>query len=422
MNYRKKANLILMLVLICFGIAMLFKHLYPLRFSSNLAYYVTEAALVGGIADWFAITALFKKPLGWPFHTALIPRNRAKLIEAVANMVEQDLLGLDLIRTRIAGIDFAAGGLKWIEQNKIIPQVAIAMNNYFRDKINRSGSLCADLTRLIRNWLSQVPYLNLLPRITGYLENKGPGMKKLESLLFDILLQVASRPTTRQAIYVFLLDQKNLKRDANRVNKFTVSLMEKTNLLDLEEAATILHRQLILALEQMRDSANPARQFLERELAGTLQTLAGTPAFTELVHQLPSIIENLPWQSCVEVTLSKLTENRDNSRPKLEYLSGQVLMELQSTIRSSTALREQINQTVLALISRISASHHGLIGDTVRRTLNSLSNEELNRFIEDKAGEDLQWIRINGSLIGGLAGLTIYLVFNFLVIPYFHIK
>lgn len=87
MNYHKKANITLAVVLIGFlGSALLARNC-PGILGFQLLKFVLEAALVGGLADWFAITAIFKKPLGWGFHTALIPRNRAKLIEAVAGMV-----------------------------------------------------------------------------------------------------------------------------------------------------------------------------------------------------------------------------------------------------------------------------------------------------------------------------------------------
>ncbi len=402
------------------------RRLYPLRVSANLFYYVTEAALIGGIADWFAVAALFKKPLGWPYHTALIPRNRAKLIEAVANMVEDDLLSIELLKERMATVDFAGIWLDWLEHSDALRRAAAAINQYLSHNLSCSDDLTDGLTRGIREWLSGTSAQTLWHLLANDINMNGPA-KHLEDLLFQRLPHLASGPAVRQAIYTFLYNQINQKRDTNRVNKFTVNLLERTNLLDLDEAATILQRQILISLTRIQHSRHPLRQSLATELHKTLQNLASSPATSDLRNQMPALIDQLPWYTMVRTTLQKLTKpdspgnagaNPEALRPKLEYLLEQILKELLVYFKDSPTLCAQINQSILELVTGVLVSHHGLIGDTVRRTLNSLSDQELNSFIEDKAGEDLQWIRINGSLIGGLAGLVIFLTFNVLISHY----
>lgn len=88
MNYRRKANIVLGSVFLIFIAAAWLRHLWPNHQGIYFFFFVSEASLVGGLADWFAVTALFRKPLGWPYHTALIPRNRDKLIMGVSKMVQ----------------------------------------------------------------------------------------------------------------------------------------------------------------------------------------------------------------------------------------------------------------------------------------------------------------------------------------------
>ena len=82
-----------------------------------MAAFTAEAALIGGIADWFAVTALFKKPLGISWHTEIVPRNREQIIEKVSQMVGQELLSQDSIRTWIAGLKPADRLLDWFFEN-----------------------------------------------------------------------------------------------------------------------------------------------------------------------------------------------------------------------------------------------------------------------------------------------------------------
>ena len=116
MNYHKKANIILTAVFLFFMGAAVLEHFNPDNFEIRLMFFVSEAALVGGLADWFAVTAIFKKPLGWGYHTALIPRNREKVIEAVASVVQTELLNMTLIRKKIEGIPFIEGLLLSVEK------------------------------------------------------------------------------------------------------------------------------------------------------------------------------------------------------------------------------------------------------------------------------------------------------------------
>ena len=80
---------------------------------------VAEAALIGGIADWFAVTALFERPLGIPYHTALIPRNRNKIAQAISQWVEDDLLGISVIRRHLQNMALVSYVIRWGDQGEL---------------------------------------------------------------------------------------------------------------------------------------------------------------------------------------------------------------------------------------------------------------------------------------------------------------
>ncbi len=111
-----KANLALLFSAGLFALSMGLNICYPGDFAVQLIYAVSEAALVGGVADWFAVTALFRRPLGFPYHTSLIPRNRNKLVQATANMVQNELLSTESIQHKLGQIRFVDLLINWIEQ------------------------------------------------------------------------------------------------------------------------------------------------------------------------------------------------------------------------------------------------------------------------------------------------------------------
>ena len=106
MNYKNIANKILALVFSLFLLSIWFRYIYRDVLVVEMFYTIMEAAFVGGVADWFAITAIFKRPLGFPWHTELIPRHRDRVILAIGNMIEQDLLSIKSIKQRVNSVCF----------------------------------------------------------------------------------------------------------------------------------------------------------------------------------------------------------------------------------------------------------------------------------------------------------------------------
>jgi uncharacterized membrane-anchored protein YjiN (DUF445 family) len=104
---RSRANFILGAVFILFVLATVLRLIVPHDFFTDMLAFTAECALVGGIADWFAVTALFKKPLGFPWHTAIIPKNRDMIVEKVSELVGSELLSIEAIRSSLGSVDLA---------------------------------------------------------------------------------------------------------------------------------------------------------------------------------------------------------------------------------------------------------------------------------------------------------------------------
>lgn len=400
MNYRSKANLVLTIVFISFSTTAIFRYFFPDVFLLKLAYTVTEAGLVGGIADWFAVTALFRKPLGWPYHTALIPRNRKKIIDSVALMVQNDLLNADLLRKRIIQIPFAQLVIHWVNYNNGLSrfQESVLVNfEYFRP-----SSLAALLEQILRSYLEKLP---LLPFLKKWLENiQDHDLNILLKPILDRLQASAADVNTQTTIYNFLLEQKNTIAGNNTFNKFLIQMLEKTNALNLHEAAEILQIRLIIALKDFQNPQHPLFLLLKQQLLDILTQIEKSPHGPELENWKKNTLDQFPFEDIVLKLLKGVWAN-------------EVLLEIWDHFQNNQTLQEKFNQYVRDVLCNLLETQQDFISYTVRATLDVFSDQALNNFIMDKAGDDLQWIRINGSLVGSIAGLIVFLWLHFFYEP-----
>ena len=113
MDRFNRADKTLCVLFVCFLVVLALRTLYPQYIIFELLLFCSEASLVGGIADWFAVTALFKKPLGFPFHTAILPSRRDAFINSCVRMLQTEFLSKRKIYRRICNADLLSWGLNW---------------------------------------------------------------------------------------------------------------------------------------------------------------------------------------------------------------------------------------------------------------------------------------------------------------------
>ncbi|HEX3015912.1 MAG TPA: DUF445 family protein, partial [Desulfobacteria bacterium] len=199
MNYRNKANITLVVVLIAFVLITLARYLNGNNSTLQLLHFVLEAALVGGIADWFAVTAIFRKPFGFPYHTALIPRNREKVIGGVSAMVEKDLLSLGSIRHKLAAVRYDQLIINWLDQNPDARKSAEKWcAGYLQDLSQKldPADIAGHLVGYAREHLAALDLPQELQKLANWVLETQQDDKLLDYLL-DKATEIAARPETR---------------------------------------------------------------------------------------------------------------------------------------------------------------------------------------------------------------------------------
>lgn len=426
MNYHRKANITLTAVFLFFLGAAVLKHFYPSNFEIRLMFFVLEAALVGGIADWFAVTAIFSKPLGWGYHTALIPRNREKVIEAVASIVQTELLNMNLIRKKIEGISFIEGLLLSVEKLGGSVYLTDRILDYLRRYAEKQApaQLAEKLAVLIRDTAKTWNLTPTVQGISGWVLKHGyidQGLDRLAEGLWD----KAADGETQKTILRYLEKLKEEKLDnGGSIFRTLMGFVEMSDGLNLDEAADALQVELLLSLRKLRDPLDPLRIELKNILLKRVAQLESDTRFSIQIEQwkediLSDVLLSKLLESVLGEALKVASSPSTPSDPNALYRTIHPFVEKYwVSVQHNLDLQEKINLFLADTLCQVIQNEHDLIGGMVRETLAAYTDQDLNRFVEEKAGNDLQWIRINGSMIGGIVGLLLFLFLEFIYAPH----
>ena len=404
---RNKATITLVLAALGFLLS------YPFRdyFAGGLISSACAAAVIGGLADWFAVSALFRRPLGVPFRTAIIPRNREKIFEALANTVEQQLLTGDNIQRTLQRYDLTVlfahyltdrGGAEDIRGAfvKIISNIITRLNP---DKIGRVVELVVK---------KNIENMNLSPILADGIEwlvRNGYDLKVTE-FAADQMGGLA-RHEKMHGILVELLSEARRTYERGQVKRKVFNLLLN---ISPEEVASLIQRLFVMTLAGMKAEQHPIHYRIRVWLNSLVQDLRTDAAIQTKVEAWKTRqLRHIHLRQSIAGAVEAFRQDAGNSEERICRWVEQITRQFDRWIAESNSdpvKRAAIDEQTKQAITQWIAQHHHAIGSIVRDSLNHLSNDMLVAFIEDKVGDDLQMIRINGSVVGGLLGMVIFLM------------
>ena len=362
-----------------------------------------EAAMVGGLADWFAVTALFRHPLGLPIpHTAIIPRNKDRIGEALARFIQENFLIPSVVARRMRNID-----------------VAGAVGHFLQSPSKEEQSrIRAGASRLIADIFESLDDERLGGIVKGAVSSR---LRKTEisPLLGHALasainedrhvpmLEAAIRWTARALDANEQLIRQMVRKKANWVLKLAG--------LDEKLADSIIDGLRKLTVEMSTDTAHPVRLKIEEALAQLANDLQTKPETRERVeamkeqlldNQSVSLWLDTIWQKGREAVI-KAARNPD---AVMAGKLGEVLKSMGGTLEKDARIRSAINQFARRAVVGMSASYGTQIVKLVSDTVRGWDARTVTGRLEAAVGRDLQYIRINGTLVGGLVGLLLHLI------------
>ena len=371
-----------------------------------------EAALVGGLADWFAVTALFRHPLGLPIpHTAIIPERRDKIIEGIVSMIEHEWLSPDVIGARLAGIAPSAHVVDWLRDPEHVARLGAPLRDLLRGlaRVLTEHEVGEFVDRAIQHQLRDLPIDASAGRWLANATRSASAGATFESLVTS-LANLAERPRTAQQLHWWLdRSARKLREDGKRL--VPLLLRRKIVQLKLVEAACGYASSELRSAA--RDPQHPLRalvfgaveRFAERLASGDAQALAQA----EQLRQ--AVLESLEAAPLVRDMLARLREQLEHDLDEPGgYLSDLVDRRLHAAILEvleDAERRAAFDHWVRTMANDLLRRHHHQIGVTVREHLTRLETGDLVAQIEGRVGADLQFIRLNGAVVGGLIGVLL---------------
>src|SRR4051794_37511145 len=361
-----------------------------------------EAAMVGGLADWFAVTALFRHPLGLPIpHTAIIPRNKDRIGEALANFLKENFLIPSVVARRMRNID-----------------VAGATGRFLQTPAGEGIRIRAGASRLIAVIFESLDD----ERLGGIV--KGAIASRIRTMEISPLLGHALASAINEDRHVPMLEAaiRWMARalDANEpliremVHKKANWVLKLAG-LETKLADAIIDGLRKLTVEMSTDPAHPVRQKIEEalaQLANDLQTRPETRERVEAIkdqlldNQSVSLWLDTLWQKGREAII-RAARNPD---AVLAGKLGEVMKSMGTTLESDPRIRAAINQFARRATVGMAASYGSSIVKLVSETVRSWDARTVTARLEAAVGRDLQYIRINGTLVGGMVGLVLHLL------------
>ncbi|MGA4545713.1 DUF445 domain-containing protein [Uniformispora flossi] len=359
-----------------------------------------EAGMVGAIADWFAVTALFRRPLGLPIpHTAIIPTRKDALGDSLGEFVGDNFLSEAVVRKRLAHVDLVRRFGGWLSEPRHAERVteevsalARAALTILRDEDVQSVFGHAITRRVSARQVAQ-PVGALLGRVVADGGHHG---------LVDLVVEKA---------YAWLVDNREavLRVVSEESPDWSPKFLDRT-------VANRVHRELVRFAADVRDDPDhAARQAVDAFLADTAEDMQRDPRMIAQIEALrdrtlahPQVQELIAsvWAAAramlVEATEDPSSELRARATAAIRSFGTRLADDPRMRAKAEKWLADGAAYIVTTYQAEITA----LITDTVR----AWDPAETSRKIELHVGRDLQFIRINGTVVGSLVGLLIYTI------------
>lgn len=396
------ATMLFILMFITFIITSIYETVIPVL---SFLKAFSEAAMIGALADWFAVVALFKHPFGLPIpHTAIIPQNKDNIGRSLASFIEMHFLTEDVIKEKIQSSNPSKSVAEWLVKKSnreiILGYIKSAIPEIFI--ILQNEDIKEFLIKNLKENLKSIKFSKLLQNILELLTKNNQHEKWIKTVIGEVKSiinknkkVIKERVKEQTPWWTFgLVDDKIYKKiisnvqdfiedfELNKDNKFRIELNEKIAKLikDLSD-----DKKLIKKIEDYKND------IIENK---------------ELTKFIASFIENLS---------NKLNDDINSDNSEILYLIDKSIKGFSENLKDNEIVQEKINFHILDIAVKIIRAKSKDLTSIITDKIKKWNDEEISQELEIQIGKDLQFIRINGTLVGGIVGLGIFVINKFIL-------
>lgn len=418
-SVRAKANGILAISAAGLLAAFPFQH----SFVGGLLFAALSAGTIGGLADSFAINALFGDPLriNWPkwMGTHIISRNRERLIGELVDMVEKELLTVPSIRSTLQEHDIGAVIIRYLTEHGGSEEVHAIAQKLAAELLTKADAdeLATGIHRFMMNHADALQVSDLLADIGDWTIRNGYDDRIVTFMVQPFIKLVK---TTQFRIVIEQVAQSAIR--SYEGDKFRRRLVDYTAGLSAYAISGKVQNWLVSFLEQFGSEEHPQRKRLKDILTAFIRKLREDEAFRLRIEAgklklFESVKDHLQLDEFIRKRLTTLRETivssargeeADKIAP-LRWLKEEIDNGIEG-LAASPELSKSLDEGVKSVLLNWLEEKHAFIGRMVREKLESFSEQELIALVKEKAGRDLQYIRLNGMIVGAIVGIILYLL------------
>ncbi|MDQ6767252.1 MAG: DUF445 domain-containing protein [Candidatus Eremiobacteraeota bacterium] len=358
-----------------------------------------EAAVVGAVADWFAVVALFRHPLGMPIsHTAIIPNNKDRIGESLGRFVEENFLTPENVIQRLARVNIAKVGGTWLAEPANSDRAA--------------GGICAMVPRLLtmiqdedvarfltRTLLGELEKVNLSPVAGEVLELVTSG-EQYQALFDDALKGIERLITTNQTLIL---------EKFGEASKYTPGFVDQY-IVDRFVAGIVRLLQEVIA-----DPQHPLRMQFADSIRKLIEKLKTSPEMNErgaaIKRQIIEHLRTKPYYAALWNDIKKrILADVAADQSRLRETASSLLNALGSGLAKDQVMQHKLNEWLLGALQTLMLAHRHQISLLITDVVKSWDARDVSEKIELEIGKDLQFIRLNGTLVGGCVGVLLHLL------------
>jgi uncharacterized membrane-anchored protein YjiN (DUF445 family) len=359
----------------------------------------SEAAMVGGIADWFAVVALFRHPLGIPiWHTAIIPTKKNEIGENLGNFVSEEFLNREKLEIKLEEFNFAVKASDWLSQKENADKIANAIA------------------------------LNIIPGILKAIKDEdikrfiqGQFKEKLEAINFGDWVALALEPlqkgNVKDRLLTNLLEVMSTELSNNK-DLIRKKVKESTPFLSFGLADKSISEGIFNGLQEfLNEAKNPESEIRIKIDEYVYDFLDKVKNSEEMRVKINNMILDFAGKKEVqdyvngiwdEIKLSITNDIGKGDESSIKNNIASLIQSFGNGLKEDPVMIDKINNFIKNDLLSVLLNNKKVIGDLISSTVKSWDGKEVSEKLELEIGKDLQYIRINGTLVGGLIGLVIY--------------
>jgi uncharacterized membrane-anchored protein YjiN (DUF445 family) len=377
------------------------KALVPLHPVFGFIAAFAEAATIGGLADWYAVVALFRRPLGLPIpHTAIIQSNQHRIADKLGEFIEVHFLEAAPVEAKLRQIDFASFIADWLRDRKRSTDLARFTLRLLPEAVAATET-SGLMTFIARRITSQLQSIDLAPLAAGTLRafvKEG----RHQALLDDIMRaahESLTQPETMAMVREKIRGELPTLLKLYRADKYLVNKIVASATAFFEEVR--------------KDPKHPFRGEFDRMVLTFVDRLGSDRSYADRIDglkrdllarpELGDLARNI-WSN----TRTFIERSASGETQVLQHHLARMFVEAGEALAGDSELRSEINQGLVAVLRSFIADQKSGVSSFISDQVKSWDMAQLISLIEINIGKDLQYIRFNGSLIGGLAGLGLY--------------